>query len=188
MARDTLDVEKELRTVDQEYVEARIIEALDDLYLALLLWKEGRTRNAAGKAFSAVKALMSALIIVNREGLARLAKNKEEEEWIRKKAHTVPTHSMYELAQRLRDLGVDLTFLAKTALDLHDYQYNGFEPDFSIYRTKDGVLRDLIDVVKGTKEAVDKYFPQYALKEIEGKIEALLGELSGNRAQQGDRH
>ena len=176
-------MEKELRTVDQEYIEARVIEALDDLYLALLLWKEGRTRNAAGKAFSAVKALMSALIIVNREGLAKLAKNKEEEEWIRKRAHTVPTHSMYELAQRLSDLGVDLTSLAKTALTLHQYQYNGFEPGFSIYRTKDGVLRDLIDVVKGTKEAIDKYFPRYVIKELAEKVEALLGEVSGNRTQ-----
>ena len=67
-------MEKELRTVDQEYVEARVIEALDDLYLALLLWKDGRTRNAAGKAFSAVKALMSALVVANEEKLIKLAK------------------------------------------------------------------------------------------------------------------
>ena len=178
----------ELRTVNEDYVEARVIEALDDLYLALLLWKEGRTRNAAGKAFTAVKALLSALVVVNEEKLVKLAKDEKQREWIRKRAPTVPTHSMYKLAQALSDVGVNLVDLVNVALNLHDYQYNGFEPNFSRYTDKEGVLKDLLRLVRETKEAVDKYFPQYALKEIEGKIEALLGELSENRARQGDRH
>ena len=91
-------------TVNEDYVEARVIEALDDLYLALLLWKEGRTRKAAGEAFSAVKALLSALVVVNEEKLAELAKDEKEREWIKKRAHTVLTHSMYEWAQALSDI------------------------------------------------------------------------------------
>ena len=116
-------MERELRTVSEEYVKVRVIEALDDLYLALLLWKEGRTRNAAGKAFTAVKALLSAVLVVNEERLAKLAKDEKQREWIRKRAHTVPSHAMYELAQALSDVGVNLVDLVNVALNLHDYQF-----------------------------------------------------------------
>ena len=173
-------MEKELRTVNEDYVEARVIEALDDLYLALLLWKEGRTRNAAGKAFNAVKALLSAMVVVNGEKLVKLAKDEKQREWIKRKAHTVPTHSMNAIAEMLSDIGVDLTDLVNRALDLHDYQYNGFEPDFSKYSSKEEVLRDLVRVVRGTKDAVERYFPRYVLKELGQKVEILLQELSGS--------
>jgi len=57
---------KEINKIGEEYVEARIIESLSDLLLALALWKEGYTRNSAGKAFSAVKALLSAFVVLTR--------------------------------------------------------------------------------------------------------------------------
>ncbi|MEM1646220.1 MAG: PaREP1 family protein [Conexivisphaerales archaeon] len=48
-------------------------------------------RNSAGKAFSDVKALMSALVVVNEGKLISTAKDREEKDWIKKKAHIVPT-------------------------------------------------------------------------------------------------
>mgnify|MGYP001770677331 CR=1 FL=1 len=179
-------MEEELRTVNEEYVEARVIEALDDLYLALILWKEGRTRNAAGKAFNAVKALLSALVVANGEKLAKLAKDEKQREWIKRKGHAVPTHSMNAIAEMLSDVGIDLTDLVNRALNLHDYQYNGFEPDFSKYSSREEVPRDLVRVVRGTKDAVEKYFPRYALKELGQKVKALLEELSGSNTP--ERH
>jgi hypothetical protein len=68
---------KEIYKIREEYVEARIVESLSDLLLALALWKEGYTRNSAGKAFSAVKALLSAFVVTKerttrrRSGLKR---------------------------------------------------------------------------------------------------------------------
>ena len=103
---------------------------MDDLYLALLLWKEGRTRNTSGKAFSAVKALLSALV-VNEDKPVNLAKDEKEKEWIKKKARTAPTHSTYAIARILKGVEVDLTDLVSYALNLYDYQYKGFEPGFS---------------------------------------------------------
>ena len=114
-------MEKDLYAVGKEYVEARVIESLTDLLLSIALWKEGYTRNSAGKAFSAVKALMSALIVANEDKLIKLAKDKEQREWIEKKAHTVPTHSMYSLAQMLKKVGVDVVNLVNLAFDLHEY-------------------------------------------------------------------
>ena len=75
---------------------------------------------------------------------------------IKRKAHTVPTHSMNKIAEMLSDVGIDLTDLVNRALDLHDYQYNGFEPGFSKYSSREEVLRDLVRVVRGTKDAVEK--------------------------------
>ena len=171
-------MEKDLYKVGEEYVEARVIESLSDLFLSLTLWKEGYTRNSAGKAFNAVKALMSALIVTNVDKLLAMAKDDQGKEWIKKKAHIVPTHSMYALAQMLKDTGIDIVTLVKYALDLHEYQYNGFEPDFSIYSKKEDVLRDLITVVKGTKEVISTYFPRYEVKVISEKIDELLKELT----------
>ena len=168
-------MEKELKAVNEDYVEARVIEALDDLYLALLLWKEGRTRKAAGEAFSAVKALLSALVVVNEE---KLAKDEKERNWIRRKAHLVPTHFMYAVARMLKGVGIDLTDLTTYAINLHDYQYNGFEPGFSKYSRKEDVLADLLRVVRETLDAVNKYFPKYALKELVEKVEKALQEFS----------
>lgn len=116
-------------------MEARVIESLSDLSISLNLWKEGYTRNSAGKAFNAIKALLSALIVVNEEKILNLAKDEKEKEWIKRKAHVVP-NSQYALAQMLKDVGIDVVDLVNYALDLHDYQYNGFEAGFSKYSRK----------------------------------------------------
>ncbi|BDC18787.1 PaREP1 family protein [Acidianus sp. HS-5] len=168
-----------MEKVGEDCVEARVIESLSDLLLFLTLWKEGYTRNSAGKAFNAVKALMSALIVANEERLLDLPKDDKEKEWIKKKAHTLPTHGMYGLAQMLRKIGIDIENLARTALDLHDYQYNGFEPGFSVYSKKEEVLTDLITVVKESKKVITTYFPRYEVKEISEKIDELLSEIQG---------
>ncbi|ADX84969.1 PaREP1 family protein [Saccharolobus islandicus] len=170
-------VEKDLYKVNKEYVEARVIESLSDLLISLNLWKEGYTRNSAGKAFSAVKALLSALIVTNHVKLLEIAKDVKEREWLKKKAHIVPTHSMYALAQMLKDIGIDVTNVVNYALDLHDYQYNGFEPGFSKYSRKEDVFRDLITVVKETKILISTYFPSLELKEISEKIDEIFKEL-----------
>ena len=170
-------MEKDLYVVGKEYVEARVIESLTDLLLSITLWREGYTRNSAGKAFSAVKALMNALIVVNEDKLVKLAKDEEQREWIEKKAHTVPTHSMYSLAQMLKKVGVDIVDLVNRALNLHDYQYNGFEPGFSRYTNKEDVLTDLISVITEAKKAVHTYFPEYEVKELSEKVDKLLEEL-----------
>ncbi|BDC18810.1 hypothetical protein HS5_17000 [Acidianus sp. HS-5] len=121
---------------------------------------------------------MSAFVVTNEDKLLALAYDNKEKEWIKKKAHIVPTHSMYALAQILRKIGIDVVNLVRIALDLHEYQYNGFEPDFSRYSRKEDVLTDLITVVDETKKVINVYFPKYEVKEISGKIDELLKELT----------
>jgi Archaeal PaREP1/PaREP8 family. len=124
-----------------------------------------------------VKALLSALVVTNEDKLVDLAKDDQEKKWIKEKAHVVPTHGMYGLAQMLKKIGIDVTNLVNYALDLHEYQYNGFEPGFSKYTKKEQVLEDLITVVKETKKVIDSYFAKYEVKEVSKKIDELLKEL-----------
>ncbi|BCU71663.1 hypothetical protein KN1_29600 [Stygiolobus caldivivus] len=121
-------MEKDLYKLGEDYVEAGVIESLSGLLLSLARCREGYTRESAGKAFSAVKALMSAIIVTNEEKLLALPNDDKEKEWIKKKAHIVPTYSMLTLSQMLRKIGVDIVNLVRAALDFHEYQYNGFEP------------------------------------------------------------
>jgi hypothetical protein len=68
-------VEKPLpKPTDATYVEARLLEALVEARLAFRLLEEGLTRNAAGKAFQAWKALLAALLRLELDRLKALAK------------------------------------------------------------------------------------------------------------------
>jgi len=59
-------IEKPLpKPTDATYVEARLLEALVEARLAFRLLEE-LTRNAAGKAFQAWKALLAALLRLDR--------------------------------------------------------------------------------------------------------------------------
>ena len=97
---------------------------------------------------------------------------------IRKSTNAVPTHSMYAVARTLKGIRIDLTDLTTYAVDLHDYQYNGFEPGFSKYSRREDVLADLIRVVREALDAVNKYFPKYAPKELADKVEKLLQDFN----------
>ena len=50
--------------------------------------------------------------------------------------------------------------LVNTALLLHDYQYNGFDPDFSKYRNKVEVLYDILLVSKTILSRVKEWFKE----------------------------
>jgi len=66
-------IEKPLpKPTDAAYVEARLLEALVETRLAFRLLEEGLTRNAAGKAFQAWKALLAALLRLELDRLKAL--------------------------------------------------------------------------------------------------------------------
>ena len=67
------------------YARARILEALLEALLALRFLEEGYTRNAAGKAFQAWRALTSALLTLRRDEVLRKLGDKEQREWFIKR-------------------------------------------------------------------------------------------------------
>jgi hypothetical protein len=159
-------VERSLpRPSDAAYVEARLLEALGEAGLALEYLERGLTRNAACKAFQAWKALLAALLRLELERLKALVKTEEERRWLESKAVSrVPTTRMKELARLLRDVGHEgITFVTALALDLHEYQYHGPDPDMALskYATRESAAADVVELIQ----------------ELTKRIEALKGRV-----------
>jgi thermostable 8-oxoguanine DNA glycosylase len=159
-------VEKPLpKPSDEGYIEARLLEALGEARLALEYLERGLTRNAACKAFQAWKALLAALLRLELERLKALAKTEEERRWLESRAvPRISTAKMKELSRLLRDVGHEgITAWTAVALDLHDYQYHGPDPDMALskYTTRESAAADVVEL----------------LQELTKRIEALKGRI-----------
>jgi hypothetical protein len=147
------------------YIEARLLEALGEARLALEYLERGFTRDAAGMAFHAWKALLAALLRLELEKLKALARSEEEKRWLESKAvPRVPTTRMKELSRLLKEAGHEgITAWTAVALDLHDYQYHGPDPsgELSKYATRESAAADVVEL----------------LQELVKRVEALKGRV-----------
>ncbi|MGB9705330.1 MAG: PaREP1 family protein [Pyrobaculum sp.] len=143
----------------EDYVSTRLLEALVEAGLALEYLKRGLVRNAAGKAFQAWKAFMAALLRLELDKLKSLAKTEEERRWLETTAvPRVPTSRMTALSQMLEDTGhTKLSFATDKALNLHDYQYHGPDPDMALskYRTREEAAKDILLLLKELIQKVE---------------------------------
>jgi hypothetical protein len=137
---------------DEGYIEARLLEALGEAKLALEYLERGFTRDAAGMAFHAWKALLAALLRLELERLKALAKTEEEKKWLESKAvPRVPTTRMKELGRLLEEAGhYGISAWTAVALDLHDYQHHGPDPDTALskYATRQSAAADVLLLLK----------------------------------------
>jgi hypothetical protein len=132
---------------EESYVEARLLEAVTEARLALRFLKEGLTRNAAGKAFQAWKALLAALLRLELDKLKAIVKTDEERRLLETTAVLrVPTTKIRTLTNMLEELGHSVLTGNLLALELHDYQYHGPDPDManSKYATREEATTDII--------------------------------------------
>jgi len=153
-------VEKPLpKPSDEGYIEARLLEALGEARLALRFLEEGLTRNAACKAFQAWKALLAALLRLELEKLKAVAKTEEERRWLESRAvPRIPTAKMKELSRLLRDVGHEgITAWTAVALDLHDYQYHGPDPDMALskYTTRESAAADMVELLQELTKRIE---------------------------------
>ena len=144
---------------DEGYIEARLLEALGEAKLALEYLERGLTRNAACKAFQAWKALLAALLRLELERLKALAKTDEEKKWLESKAvPRIPTTRMKELGRLLEEVGhYGISAWTAVALDLHDYQYHGPDPDMALskYTTRKSAAADILLLLKELARRVE---------------------------------
>jgi hypothetical protein len=137
---------------DEGYIEARLLEALGEARLALEYLERGFTRDAAGMAFHAWKALLAALLRLELEKLKALASSEDKRRWLESKAvPRVPTTRMKELGRLLEEAGhYGVSAWTDKALDLHDYQYHGPDPDavLSKYATRQSAAADVLLLLK----------------------------------------
>jgi len=132
---------------DEAYVEARLLEALGEARLALEFLERGLTRGAAGMAFHAWRALLAALLKLELGRLKALAKTEEERRWLESKAVPRVPSQMKSLARLLEGAGhYGVSAWTDKALDLHDYQYHGPDPDavLSKYVTRGEATADVL--------------------------------------------
>jgi len=153
-------VEKPLPKPSSEgYVEARLLEALGEARLALEYLERGLTRNAAGKAFQAWKALLAALLRLELDKLKALARSEEERRRLESKAvPRDPTTKIKELGRLLEEAGhYGISAWTDKALDLHDYQYHGPDPDavLSKYTTRESAVADVLLLLKELARRVE---------------------------------
>jgi hypothetical protein len=150
---------------DEGYMEARLLEALGEARLALEFLERGLTRNAAGKAFQAWKAFVAALLRLELDKLKALARSEEERRWLESKAvPRVPTGKMVSLSLMLERAGHEgVIAWTAVALDLHDYQYNGPDPDMALSK------------FKSTEEA--REYVLRLVNEVARRAEALRGRV-----------
>jgi len=137
---------------DEGYIEARLLEALGEARLALEYLKRGLTRNAAGKAFQAWKALLAALLRLELGRLKTFVKTDEERRWLESTTVSrVPTGRMKTLARLLEEAGHGgVSLWVAVVLDLHDYQYHGLDPsgELSKYATREDAVADITSVLE----------------------------------------
>jgi hypothetical protein len=150
----------------EDYIRTRIMETIDELLLGIMMVNANATRNAAGKVFMAVKALMSAMVLIN---LDRILERKSEEErvWYERRGYIVPTKSIKGVSLDLSGLGYrEIWTVADKALDLHEYQYNGLDPGFSPYKRREEAMRDMIMVMNIISERLYEWTGKYWDEEI----------------------
>ena len=160
-------LEKPLPKEDlDEVARLKLKEALIEAKLALEYLEKGIVRNAAGKAFQAWKALISALIALNFEELAK-DMDEEQKKWLKEKGILAFTSKLKPLSQKLEGKAglKGISFGTDKALDLHDYQYNGPDPSMEYSKYPDPqsaeidvklLLKDLIEYVERYRDLIDE--------------------------------
>ena len=117
------------------------MEALLEALLALRFLEEGYTRNAAGKAFQAWRALTGTLLALEKDKVLERVESEEQRRWLLERAvPRVPTLRLKALSQLLEEAGIPYySSLTVKALSLHDYQYHGPDPDLELskYRSRE---------------------------------------------------
>jgi hypothetical protein len=162
------------------YIEARLLEALGEAKLALEYLERGFTRDAAGMAFHAWKALLAALLRLEQEKLKALAKTEEEKKWLESKAvPRVPTTRMKELGRLLEEAGhYGISAWTAVALDLHDYQHHGPDPDTALskYTTRQSAAADALLLLKEPARRVEVLKGRVSCtEELENSLEEVKG-------------
>jgi len=172
------------KPTSEDYISAGLLEALTEASLALELLDRGLVRNAAGRAFQAWRALLASLLRLELDKLLQTVKSDEERRLLMDRAVLrVPTSRIKTLSQMLESLGHNsLSAWSDKALDLHDYQYNGPDPDMAVskYRSREEVAVDVKLLVRELVRRVEELKPRVKwheeLENMHGKVrEALSG-------------
>ena len=181
---DTEVLERPLpKPTTEDYISARLLETLIEASLAIKFLRDGLVRNASGKVFQAWRALLAALLRLELDKLLRVARSDEERQWLINRAvPRVPTSRMKALSQLLEIIGYnDISLWTTMALELHDYQYNGPDPDIALskYRNRQEAAMDIVKSTNGIIRYIEIIRSRIKWSnELENSLKALKDELN----------
>jgi hypothetical protein len=136
---------------------------MQEAELALKFLDQGLHRNASGKVFQAWKAVVSAAAAKNRELIAKHYTGviRDRTSKVRSKADLIialmPTTRLRKVASTLEEVyGKEIVHLTDLALNLHEFQYNGLDPEgvVSRYTNLNDVEKDIRYLAEKTIEWV----------------------------------
>ncbi|WP_054854162.1 PaREP1 family protein [Vulcanisaeta distributa] len=166
------------RPTSEDYVVVRLLESLVEARLALRFLDEGLVRNAAGKAFQAWRAFLAALLRLEIDKLLQVVKTEEERKWLMERAvPRVPTTRLVRLSQMLEEVGhYGLSAWTAVALELHDYQYNGPDPDMALskFRDREEAAVAVVSLIKELVNRIENLKPRIKWND---ELENALNEL-----------
>jgi hypothetical protein len=170
----------------EDYISARLLEALTEAHLALEFVGKGFVRNAASKAFQAWRAFLASLLRLELDKLLQIVKSDEEKRWLTDRAiPRVPTSRMKALSQMLEEAGhPGISLGTALALDLHDYQYNGLDPDMAVskYRSREEAAVDVKLLVRELVKRVEELKPRVKwYDELENTLKKVVEALGGKQ-------
>jgi len=147
------------------------------------MWNHHRLKHLA---FQAWRALLAALLRLELDRLVRIAKSDEERRWLRERAAPgAPTSRTKTLSQMLEESGRPGVSLGTAlALELHDYQYNGPDPDMAVskYRNREEATVDVRLLVKELAKRVEELKPRVRwYDELENTLKKVVEALGGKR-------
>ncbi len=141
------------------YASARLLEALLESLIALEYLERGYTRNAAGKVFQAWRALTGALLALEYDRIVERLEDEDEKRWFLERGlPRIPTSRLKAFGQLLEELGYrNYSSYTDKALDLHDYQYHGPDPDVEVskYRGREEAALDTLYLIDRIVELVE---------------------------------
>ncbi len=123
---------------------------------------------------------MAALLRLELDKLKALAKTEEERRWLESRTvPRVPTTKMKELSRLLRDVGHEgIAFVTALALDLHEYQYHGPDPDMALskYATRESAAADVVELLQELLRRVEVLNGRVSrTEELEKSLEEVKG-------------
>jgi hypothetical protein len=147
------------------------------------MWNHHRLKHLA---FQAWRALLAALLRLELDRLVRIAKSDKERRWLRERAAPgVPTSRTKTLSQMLEESGRPGVSLGTAlALELHDYQYNGPDPDTAVskYRNREEATVDVRLLVKGLAKRVEELKSRVKwYDELENTLKKVVEALGGKQ-------
>ncbi|RFA98514.1 PaREP1 family protein [Pyrobaculum aerophilum] len=141
----------------RRYKEVRLREAVYEAEISEEFLEEGLVRNAAGKAFQSWKAVVAAHSVDKLEelkkafpGRKRLRGSRrvvEKAMWI---IAIMPTSALKKVAQII---GGEVDLYTNLALLLHEYQYNGPDPEGILsYPDDDSAAKDVRKLIEKARQ------------------------------------